>query len=97
MNDYSVKKIGSQGQQKSFLISLKLAQFDFITKKIGFKPILLLDDIFDKLDDNRVEKLISFTSKESFSQIFITDTHEDRSKAILEKTGINYKIFNISN
>ena len=97
MNDHSVKKIGSQGQQKSFLISLKLAQFDFITKKIGFKPILLLDDIFDKLDDNRVEKLISFASKESFSQIFITDTHEDRSRAILDKTGINYKIFNISN
>ena len=97
MNNYSVKKTGSQGQQKSFLISLKLAQFDFITDKIGFKPILLLDDIFDKLDDNRVEKLISFTSKETFSQIFITDTHENRSREILEKTGIDFKIFNLSN
>ena len=57
----------------------------------------MLDDIFDKLDDNRVEKLISFTSKETFSQIFITDTHESRSREILEKTGIDFKIFNISN
>ena len=97
MNNHSVKKIGSQGQQKSFLISLKLAQFDFITTKLGFKPILLLDDIFDKLDDNRVEQLISFTSKGSFSQVFITDTHEQRSKEILDKTGIDYEIFNIEN
>ena len=97
MNNYSVKKIGSQGQQKSFLISLKLAQFDFITTKLGFKPILLLDDIFDKLDDNRVEQLISFTSKGLFSQVFITDTHKQRSKEILEKTGIDYEIFNIVN
>tara|TARA_B100000900_G_scaffold213003_1_gene180528 strand:+ start:1031 stop:2110 length:1080 start_codon:yes stop_codon:yes gene_type:complete len=95
MNNYSVKKIGSQGQQKSFLISLKLAQFDFITNKLGFKPILLLDDIFDKLDDKRVEKLISFTSNGTFSQIFITDTHEERSKTILKKTGIDFKIFKL--
>ena len=97
MNNHSVKKIGSQGQQKSFLISLKLAQFDLITTKLGFKPILLLDDIFDKLDDNRVEQLISFTSKGSFSQVFITDTHEQRSKEILDKTCIDYEIFNIEN
>ena len=79
------------------MISLKLAQFDFITTKLGFKPILLLDDIFDKLDDNRVEQLISFTSKGLFSQVFITDTHKQRSKEILEKTGIDYEIFNIVN
>tara|TARA_B100000575_G_scaffold173013_1_gene138595 strand:- start:294 stop:1379 length:1086 start_codon:yes stop_codon:yes gene_type:complete len=97
MNGHNVKKVGSQGQQKSFLISLKLAQFDFITNKLGFKPILLLDDIFDKLDDKRVEKLISFTSNGTFSQIFITDTHEDRSKSILNKTGIDFKIFKIQN
>ena len=97
MNGHNVKKVGSQGQQKSFLISLKLAQFDFITNKLGFKPILLLDDIFDKLDDKRVEKLISFTSNGTFSQIFITDTHEDRSKNILNKTGIDFKIFKIQN
>ena len=66
MNSYSIKKIGSQGQQKSFLIALKLAQFDFIKQRIGFKPILLLDDIFDKLDDNRILKLISFVDKNVF-------------------------------
>ena len=97
MDGHPVKKIGSQGQQKSFLISLKLAQFDFITEKLGFKPILLLDDIFDKLDDNRVEQLISFTSKGMFSQVFITDTHEERSKEILNKTGVNFNIFKIDN
>jgi DNA replication and repair protein RecF len=97
MDGHPVKKIGSQGQQKSFLISLKLAQFDFITEKLGFKPILLLDDIFDKLDDNRVEQLISFTSKGMFSQVFITDTHEQRSEEILNKTGVDYNIFKISN
>ena len=57
MNEYPIKKISSQGQQKSFLIALKLAQFDFMQKQIGFNPILLLDDIFDKLDDKRVEKI----------------------------------------
>ena len=97
MNDHSVKKIGSQGQQKSFLISLKLAQFEFITQKIGYKPILLLDDIFDKLDDNRVEKLIAFTSKGTFSQVFITDTNKQRSKDILDRTGIDFEIFKIKN
>ena len=74
-----------------------MAQINIITTKLGFKRILLLDDIFDKLDDNRVEQLISFTSKGLFSQVFITDTHEQRSKEILEKTGIDYEIFNIIN
>ena len=97
LGDHLLKRFGSQGQQKSFLIALKLAQFEFIKEQIGFKPILLLDDIFDKLDDNRVEQLISFTSKGMFSQVFITDTHEQRSKEILNKTGVDYNIFKISN
>tara|TARA_B100001142_G_scaffold222295_1_gene220428 strand:+ start:1569 stop:2648 length:1080 start_codon:yes stop_codon:yes gene_type:complete len=95
MNNYPIKKIGSQGQQKSFLISLKLAQFDFIKKQIGFKPILLLDDIFDKLDDNRILKLISFVNKGVFGQVFITDTHAERSADILTKAGISFSIYNI--
>jgi DNA replication and repair protein RecF len=95
MNKHPVKKIGSQGQQKSFLISLKLAQFEFITQKLGFKPILLLDDIFDKLDDKRVEQLITFTSQGAFSQVFITDTHEKRSRDILKRTGVDFEIFKI--
>ena len=95
MNNYPIKKIGSQGQQKSFLISLKLAQFDFIKQQLGFKPILLLDDIFDKLDDNRILKLISFVDKNIFGQVFITDTHADRSEEILTKAKINYSIYRI--
>ena len=97
MNDHPIKKIGSQGQQKSFLIALKLAQFEFIKKKIGFKPILLLDDIFDKLDDHRILKLIDFVNKDVFGQVFITDTHAERSTEILEKAGINYSVYTIEN
>ena len=93
MNGYPIKKIGSQGQQKSFLISLKLAQFEFVKNQIGFKPILLLDDIFDKLDDNRVLKLISFVDKGVFGQVFITDTHAERSEEILTKAELQYSIF----
>jgi len=97
MNGHPIKKIGSQGQQKSFLIALKLAQFEFIKNKIGFKPILLLDDIFDKLDDRRVLKLIGFVNKNVFGQVFITDTHKQRSEAILTKANIPYTIFVIEN
>ena len=95
MNTYPIKKVGSQGQQKSFLIALKLAQFEFIKEKIGFKPILLLDDIFDKLDDNRILKLIGFVNKKVFGQVFITDTHAQRSAEILTKAGISYSIYTI--
>ena len=97
MDNYPIKKIGSQGQQKSFLIALKLAQFDFIKEQIGFKPILLLDDIFDKLDDHRILKLISFVDKDIFGQVFITDTHAERSADILTKAGISYSIYTIKN
>ena len=97
MNSHPIKKTGSQGQQKSFLIALKLAQFDFIKEQIGFKPILLLDDIFDKLDDHRILKLISFVDKNVFGQVFITDTHAERSAAILTKANISYSIYTIKN
>ena len=95
LNNYPIKKHGSQGQQKSFLISLKLAQFEFMKMKLGLDPILLLDDIFDKLDDKRVECLVSFVKKEKFNQVFITDTNKDRSEDILMKTESDYTIFNI--
>ncbi len=97
MNNFPIKKIGSQGQQKSFLIALKLAQFDFIKQRLQFKPILLLDDIFDKLDDHRILKLISFVHKDLFGQIFITDTHAKRSSDILAKSAISYSICTIEN
>ena len=74
-----LKKFGSQGQQKSFLIALKLAQFVYTKKMKGYKPILLFDDLFDKLDDSRVGKLISLVSSNFFGQIFITETHKDRN------------------
>ena len=97
MNNHPIKIIGSQGQQKSFLIALKLAQFEFIKNQLGINPILLLDDIFDKLDDHRILKLISFVNEEVFGQVFITDTHQQRSKEILNKAKISFDIFNIQN
>ncbi len=96
LNNYPIKKHGSQGQQKSFLISLKLAQFEFMKMKLDLAPVLLLDDIFDKLDDKRVECLISFVKKEKFNQVFITDTNKERSEDILKKTESDYTIFNIA-
>ena len=97
MNNHLIKKIGSQGQQKSFLIALKLAQFEFIKNNIGYAPILLLDDIFDKLDDNRVFKLVEFVKDKNINQVFITDTHELRCKQILDKTDIEFSIYTINN
>ena len=75
IDSYPIKKFGSQGQQKSFLIALKLAQFDILKKKSGEKPILLLDDIFDKLDETRVEKIVEMVNNDEFGQLFISDTH----------------------
>ena len=97
LNNFSVKKHASQGQQKSFLISLKLAQFEFLKESLGLKPILLLDDIFDKLDHRRVESLISLVKEGAFNQVFITDTNKERSKEILDKTSTEYSIFKIVN
>lgn len=97
MDGHMIKKIGSQGQQKSFLISLKLAQFDFMQKQMGFKPILLLDDIFDKLDEKRVKKIIAFANQGLFGQVFITDTHKKRTKNILNNSEIRYQLFEITN
>ena len=97
MNNHLIKKIGSQGQQKSFLIALKLAQFEFIKNNIGYAPILLLDDIFDKLDDNRVLKLVEFVKNKNINQVFINDTHEERCKQILDKSKIPFSIFTVNN
>lgn len=92
---YPVKKFGSQGQQKSFLIALKLAQFEFLKQKSGSAPILLFDDIFDKLDATRVEKIVTMVNNDVFGQIFISDTHDDRTEAIVKQTHQSYKIFNL--
>ena len=95
IDGYPIKKFGSQGQQKSYLIALKLAQFEFLKKESGHTPILLLDDIFDKLDATRVAEIISLVNDATFGQIFITDTHEERTEDIIKNTDENYCIFTI--
>ena len=90
-----MKKFGSQGQQKSFLIALKLAQYSFLDQQKGFKPLLLLDDIFDKLDDNRVTKLMQMISNHDFGQVFITDTSEGRVREIFDKIGVPIALFKV--
>lgn len=95
IDNYPIKKFGSQGQQKSFLIALKLAQFDFVKKQSGEKPILLFDDIFDKLDEFRVSKIIEMVNNEEFGQLFISDTHSERTENIVKTTHQSYKIFNL--
>ena len=95
IDGYPVKKFGSQGQQKSYLIALKLAQFDFIKQQSQVKPILLLDDIFDKLDDLRVAQLINLVNKDEFGQLFISDTHKERTEEVVKQTNQSYKIFQL--
>ncbi|MGV8946020.1 MAG: DNA replication/repair protein RecF [Lutibacter sp.] len=95
IDGYPIKKFGSQGQQKSYLIALKLAQFDFIKSQSNIKPILLLDDIFDKLDDLRVEQLINLVNNEEFGQLFISDTHKQRTEDVVKKANQPYKIFEL--
>jgi DNA replication and repair protein RecF len=92
---FPVKKFGSQGQQKSFLIALKLTQFDFIKKHTKTLPILLFDDIFDKLDAFRVQQIVNMVNDDVFGQIFISDTHPERTENIIKQTHKSYKIFNI--
>jgi len=92
---HPIKKFGSQGQQKSYLVALKLAQFNFIKEQTNTTPILLLDDIFDKLDASRVEKLISLVNADIFGQVFISDTHAERSEAVIKKTQQSYKMFQL--
>ncbi|WP_428224698.1 DNA replication/repair protein RecF [Flavobacterium sp.] len=95
IDGHPIKKFGSQGQQKSYLIALKLAQFEFVKKQSGEKPILLFDDIFDKLDESRVSQIISMVNNDEFGQLFISDTHSDRTETIVKQTHQSYKIFNL--
>jgi len=95
LGEHPIKKFGSQGQQKSFLVALKLAQFNFIKKQSNTTPILLLDDIFDKLDENRVSHLISLVNDDNFGQLFISDTHADRTENVVQNINQSYKIFKL--
>ena len=96
LDSYPIKREGSQGQNKTFLIALKLAQFDFLRRTgSNTTPLLLLDDIFDKLDASRVEQIVKLVSGNRFGQIFITDTNRDHLDKILEKVHGEYKVFSV--
>ena len=95
IESYPIKKFGSQGQQKSFLIALKLAQFDYLKTESNSSPILLLDDIFDKLDNKRVKQLIQLVNNKLFGQIFISDTDFERTNKILKEIDSTHKIFKL--
>lgn len=96
MAGMQIKKLGSQGQQKTYLIAMKLAQFEYIYSLCGKKPILLLDDIFDKLDQTRVKQIVSLVSQNNFGQIFITDTSTQRIGDIMREVGGDNRHFNLN-
>ena len=98
LGDFPIKREGSQGQNKTYLIALKLAQFEFL-KRTGSRttPIVLLDDIFDKLDAHRVEQIVKLVAGDSFGQIFVTDTNRDHLDKILRKIDGDYKLFEVEN
>lgn len=95
LGNFALRKFGSQGQQKSFLTALKLAQYDIIEKRLARKPLLLLDDIFDKLDSSRVESLLEIVSGDHFGQIFITDCNRERLDNILSRAEVDYSRFEV--
>ncbi len=96
IKELPVKKFGSQGQQKSYMVAIKLAQFEYTKNIKGYKPILLFDDIFDKLDNNRVEQIIELVSENNFGQVFITDTQKERIDHVISELNAAYKIFGIT-
>lgn len=96
MDDYSIKRVGSQGQNKTYVVALKLAQFDFLRKATDTTPILLLDDIFDKLDSSRVEQIVKLVLDKDFGQIFITDTNREHLDEILSQTNSNYHLYEVA-
>jgi DNA replication and repair protein RecF len=98
LDGHLMKREGSQGQNKTYVIALKLAQFDFLKRTASqTTPLLLLDDIFDKLDASRVEQIVKLVSDDSFGQIFITDTNRDHLDQILSNSALDYKIFHVEN
>lgn len=96
LGDCLIKQIGSQGQNKTFLVGLKLAQFDYLRRQGSTCPILLLDDIFDRLDADRVEQIIRLVASDRFGQIFITDTNREYLDRIIEKLNGDHKLFSVT-
>lgn len=97
LGGFPIKKEGSQGQNKTYLVALKLAQFDFLKRTAGTEPLLLLDDLFDKLDAGRVEQIVKLVAGDGFGQIFITDTNRSHLDRILQRVGGDYRIFRVEN
>jgi DNA replication and repair protein RecF len=93
MNSFALRKFGSQGQQKSFVIALRLAQFKLLSEEKEVKPILLLDDIFDKLDDRRIQKLLEMINGGSFGQVFLTDARPERTAQLLIDMQVEIRYF----
>ena len=96
IGEHPLRKFGSQGQQKSFIVALKLAEYTLLAKYAGCKPILLLDDLFDKLDMRRVAQLLKLTGGDDFGQILITDCNKHRLQHTLSEAGVEYRLFNIN-
>lgn len=94
---FGAKRYGSQGQQKSCIIALKLAQFEIMSAEKKFKPVLLLDDIFEKLDHNRISRLMEMVSHHTFGQLFITDTHKERIMEIFDSINVPVNLLRIEN
>ena len=90
-----MRRTGSQGQCKTFTIALRLAQYDFLRESTGMRPILLLDDIFDKLDASRVERIMGLVTGDGFGQIFITDTNRTHLDEIMGRTGGDYRLWRV--
>lgn len=97
LDGYPIKRVGSQGQNKSFLIALKLGQYGFLKRNEHMLPILLIDDLFDKLDTERVERIIRLVCGSEFGQLFITDTNKEHLTHMLERTGGEYRFFHVIN
>ena len=95
LNDHPLKRVGSQGQQKSFVIALRLAQFECIQKALQLKPLLLLDDIFDKLDEQRIDRLVQLMGQRHFGQVFITDAKGKNSAATIRQVQADHSLIRI--
>jgi DNA replication and repair protein RecF len=94
-NNQPFKHIASQGQRKSLLFALKLAEFETLATKKQFAPILLLDDVFEKLDEKRMYNLLNWVCKKNDGQVFITDTHDERIKQHLEQLSVKYQLIKL--
>jgi DNA replication and repair protein RecF len=95
MNGLPFKQMASQGQRKSMLFAIKLAEFEFLKANVGFEPILLLDDVFEKLDQQRLEKLLEWVCARNKGQVFLTDTHQERISQALDQFDLTYHLIQL--